>query len=56
MRRFASFFNSAVFAAVVAVAPTEVDAWRLDPAPPPARILSVGDPVTALWAWEGSRA
>lgn len=42
--------RAAVFAAVVGLAPTETEAWRLDPAPPPARILPVGDPVVAIWS------
>ena len=43
MTRLTTLLSKAVFAAVVAIAPTEVAAWRLDPAPPPARFLPVGD-------------
>lgn len=50
MTRLTTLLSKAVFAAVVAIAPTEVAAWRLDPAPPPARFLPVGDSVVALWS------
>jgi len=42
--------RATVFAAVVGLAPTEIEAWRLDPTPPPARILPVGEPVVAIWS------
>lgn len=50
METLVRLLREATLAAVVAIAPTEVDPWRLDPTPPPARILAVGDPVPALWA------
>lgn len=50
MMSLAVLLSRAVFAAVVAIAPTEVDAWRLDPSPPPAMLLPVGESVVALWS------
>ncbi len=53
MMSLAVLLSRAVFAAVVAIAPTEVDAWRLDPSPPPAMLLPVGESVVALWSRDG---
>ncbi len=50
METLVRLLREAALAAVVAIAPTEVDPWRLDPTPPPARILSVGDPMPAIWS------
>ena len=38
----------AMFAAYLALAPTYVEAWRLDPTPPPGIILAVGEPMRRI--------
>jgi hypothetical protein len=42
-----------LLAGFLALAPSRVPPWRLDPAPRPAAVLSVGHPTRSLWVGRG---
>jgi hypothetical protein len=39
----------AVMCTVLALSPVQVPPWRLDPSPPPAIVLTVGEPVRGIF-------
>lgn len=39
----------AVLCTVLALSPAQVAPWRLDPTPPPAIVLTVGEPVRGIF-------
>ncbi|MGH9168522.1 MAG: hypothetical protein ACRD02_11930 [Acidimicrobiia bacterium] len=42
-----------LLAGFLALAPSRVPPWRLDPAPRAAAVLAVGDPTRSLWVGRG---